>query len=266
MTSQYDSIGARYNTIKQLPVAVVERENVKAAVLPYLRRKSKTRVLDLACGTGFYSQILLSWGAGYVHGVDLSAQMIEVAKQTMSEEQRQKRLLRFSVGDAGSLGEMEGEGPFDLIIGSWLLNYAANLDEMTQMFRTIKDNLGPRGVFVGVTPHPLEDVDAYARTLNDHFEDHMATWKVAVKYFERLESGEGWRAEVVVQGETPVSFTNFHLRKSIYEEAARRSGLEGKLSWKEVEVPPEAYKMTETSPRYWDDYNRFCFGIFIVEK
>jgi SAM-dependent methyltransferase len=264
MTSQYDSIGARYNSIKQLPVAVVERENVKAAVLPYLKATTHARVLDLACGTGFYSQHLLSWGAAYVHGVDLSSQMVEVARQTLAEEQKQKGTLQFSVGDAGSLGKLPDEEPFHLVTGSWLLNYASNLDEMTLMFRTISDNLQPGGLFIGVTPHPVEDIDGYAKTANDCFDDHLKLWQVAVKFLDKLDVG--WRTEVVARGEHPVSFTNYHLRKSIYEEAARKGGMMGKLTWENVDVPPEAAGMVKTLPDYWNDYHNFCFGVLTVEK
>lgn len=266
MTSQYDSIGARYNTIKQLPIAIVERENVKDAVLPYLGNLDSPRALDLACGTGLYSQNLLQWGAAYVHGVDLSTSMVEVAKQTITAEQQQKAVLKFDVGNAVTLGKIKDEEPFDLVTGSWLLNYSGDLEEMTQMFRSISDNLKPGGVFVGVTPHPTEDVDAYAGMANDVFQEHLEMWCVGVKYFEKLASGEGWRTEVVGHGDPPVSFTNFHLKRSVYEEAARRGGMTGKLTWKDVEVPQEALEKTKESPGYWHMYNEFCLGVLIVEK
>lgn len=266
MTTQYDTIGARYNSIKQLPVAIVERENMKAAVLPYLSTTTNARVLDLACGTGFYSQHLLSWGAAYVHGIDLSSQMVEVARQTLSEEQKQKGTLHFSVGDAGSLGKVPDEDPFHLVTGSWLLNYASNLDEMTRMFRTISHNLPPGGVFIGVTPHPVEDIDAYATSANECFDDHLRLWQVAVRFLDKLDWNVGWRTEVVARGEHPVSFVNYHLRKGIYEEAARKGGMMGKLAWRNVDVPVEAAEMVKLLPDYWDDYHDFCFGVLTVEK
>jgi SAM-dependent methyltransferase len=266
MTSQYDSIGARYNSIKQLPVAIVERENMKAAVLPYLEATTGARVLDLACGTGYYSQYLLSWGATYVHGIDLSLQMIEVAKQTLAEEQKEKGTLRFSVRDAGSLGKVPNEELFHLVTGSWLLNYASNLDEMIRMFRTISDNLQPGGMFVGITPHPVEDIDSYAKAANDSFDKHLELWQVAVRFLDKLGLNVGWRTEVIARGEHSVSFTNFHLKKSIYEEAARKGGMMGKLTWKHIDVPPETAEMVKALPDYWKDYRNFCFGVLTVEK
>lgn len=59
MSTQYDGIGTSYDEMRKLPVALLERSNVQAAVTPYIHG---ARVLDLACGTGYYSQFLLTLG------------------------------------------------------------------------------------------------------------------------------------------------------------------------------------------------------------
>ena len=51
MSTQYDDIGSAYDEMKKLPVAILERENVKAALAPHIHG---AKVLDLACGTGYY--------------------------------------------------------------------------------------------------------------------------------------------------------------------------------------------------------------------
>jgi len=74
--ASYDTIGEKYLLVKEIPTAIAERSNLHAAVSPHV---NGARVLDLACGTGYYSKLLLEWGASSVLGVDLSAAMIEVA-------------------------------------------------------------------------------------------------------------------------------------------------------------------------------------------
>jgi len=83
MSTQYNAIGTRYNDMKALPAVKLERSNTKEAVNPYVQ---EANVLDLACGTGYYSLAMLEWGARNVVGVDISEAMVEGAK-------RQRRLL-----------------------------------------------------------------------------------------------------------------------------------------------------------------------------
>lgn len=52
-------------------------------------------------------------------------------------------------------------GPFDIVLGAWLLNYASSADEMTETYTTIAMNLSPNGHFIGLTPHPSNDMHAY---------------------------------------------------------------------------------------------------------
>lgn len=53
MSTQYDDIGATYEEMRQLPIAILQDANVEAAVAPFIK---SAKVLDLACGTGYYSK------------------------------------------------------------------------------------------------------------------------------------------------------------------------------------------------------------------
>ena len=266
MASQYDEIGAKYNVFKRLPTSIVEEENVKDAILPYFSKLDNPRVLDLACGTGYYSHKLLQWGAGYVYGIDLSTSMVEVARQTVSKEQKQEGVLRFSAGNALTLGKIPDEERFDMATGFWLLNYSSNLDEMTQMFRSISANLKDGGVFVGITPHPTDDVTAFADMTNEAQRTQETRWGVRVNYYEELESKEGWRTEVIGGVEHKVAFKNFHLKKSVYEEGARAGGMKGKLIWRKIQLPQEA--LDKMGPAFWELYftKGPHMGVIVVEK
>lgn len=241
MHSQYDKIGSKYGAVKKLVTSMVEEENIRDAVQPLLTSIAKPRVLDLACGTGYYSSRAADWGAEYVLGIDQSQAMVSAAKtQVVCEKDHPnyEDKVKFKVGDALSQGKVEGEEPFDVVMGCWLLNYASNLDEMSRMFRTISANLKEGGVFVGLTPAVEEDVDAMAERWPGIQARFPSDFPVRVRYYERLPSGEGWKAEITntTEEEEEITFRNYHLKQSVYEQGARLAGFKRKLEWRDLTI------------------------------
>lgn len=267
MAPQYDAIGSKYAVFKTLPTSIVEKENVRQAILPYISKSPYPRVLDLACGTGYYSKNVIDWGADYVLGIDISSSMVDAAKDLISQDDKYAGKVNFKVGNALNLGKLDGEEPFDIVIGAWLLNYASNLDEMTNMFQSISANLKKGGVCVALTPPVAEDVDVVVKRWMETQVDFRETFPIRVNYFERLESGLGWRTEVSnTTGGEKVSFRTFNLKKSVYEQAARKGGLGGDLTWPEVIIPEEA--RMALAEDVWETYVRAGrhMAILVVEK
>ena len=60
---QYDTIQGPYDYIRTASIALIERENVHEKVAPFIKN---ARVLELACGSGFYTYSFLEWGASSV--------------------------------------------------------------------------------------------------------------------------------------------------------------------------------------------------------
>lgn len=71
MSTQYDTIQAPYDELRTSSIAQIECNNVQEAVAPFIKDAS---VLDLACGSGFYSYAFLRWGANKVVGVEYVSQ------------------------------------------------------------------------------------------------------------------------------------------------------------------------------------------------
>jgi hypothetical protein len=75
----------------------------------------------------------------------------------------------FRVGGCTTPLNLES-GPFNLVFGAWLLNYAATAEEQLEMWRNIHGNLRPGGRFIGITPNvhmnpvdqPIDDRYGYA--------------------------------------------------------------------------------------------------------
>jgi ubiquinone/menaquinone biosynthesis C-methylase UbiE len=75
---QYDTIQGPYDYIRGASIALIERENVRETVETFIE---KARILELACGSGFYTYSFLEWGASSVLGVDISSVMIDEARR-----------------------------------------------------------------------------------------------------------------------------------------------------------------------------------------
>lgn len=265
MASQYDEIGSKYASFKTLPTSMIEEASLKEAIQPWLAKFPHARVLDLACGTGFYSKKLLDWGAGYVLGVDSSTGMVEAARETFRNDNSYTGEVSFRVGNALDMGRIQDEEPFDIIIGVWLLNYSSSLEQMTSMYRTVSENLKDGGMFIALTPPPAEDVDEHAKDWTKATNQYSDALLVRVDYYEKLQSGQGWKTEIssLIEG-AQFSFRNFHLRKSIYEEAARSGGLKGRLDWKEPTIPELVATATDGFSKMYVETRHV--GILTVEK
>ncbi|MEM7441743.1 MAG: class I SAM-dependent methyltransferase [Pseudomonadota bacterium] len=112
-------------------------------------------ILDLACGEGRLSRVLMERGANSVIGLDISGEMIARALEQnepggpgpyypgLSYRQLDARDETFALAS-----------PVDLVTALYLLHYAADLDELGQMCRLIARNLKPGGRFVTFTVSP----------------------------------------------------------------------------------------------------------------
>jgi predicted RNA methylase len=55
-----------------------------ARYLPIKNKVHGAKILDLGCGNGYSSKLLLSWGASSVVGIDSSPDAIEYAKKNIA--------------------------------------------------------------------------------------------------------------------------------------------------------------------------------------
>src|SRR5262249_53067422 len=78
MNSEYDPLAAAYQRSKLLPFRVYSEIPNHLESLGDVRDR---HVLDLACGEGFYTRLIRRAGAARVVGVDLSAEMIGLARE-----------------------------------------------------------------------------------------------------------------------------------------------------------------------------------------
>ncbi|KAH8680776.1 S-adenosyl-L-methionine-dependent methyltransferase [Xylariales sp. PMI_506] len=240
-TTQYDAFATSYDLLWRVPAV--------RPLLPLLITKlssigpfTNASGLDLACGTGLGLRLLRAQGASELVGVDLSPQMLEVAKNTT-----QSAILHLAdcTKPLDHLGLQPGS--FDVVLGMWLLNYCPSSVELGGMWANIATYLKPGGKFVGI----IENHDIVHPT-------SVRDFKYGAKESDvkELANGQGWSVHVAFQTKFPIEFDAFRLRKEILESEAAKVGMVdieySKPQWNEVkQVMSEGFGGEDGKAEAW---------------
>jgi len=119
-------------------------------VLAALGDLKDRRVLDLGCGEGYVARMLLESGADFVHGFDISAEMVQLARGAITDESRPR--LRFEVRNLSSGLDLPAAS-FDDAVAVFLFNYLT-LQQTSEVLANVTRLVRPGGRFVFTVPHP----------------------------------------------------------------------------------------------------------------
>ena len=115
-------------------------------ILPNIKRlagiKKGTKVLDLACGQGFFSQTFVLEG-GEVVGVDLSTKLIETAKKNIPN-------AKFFASPAHKL-PMVPDNSLDVVT---IILAIQNIENVSEVFKEVSKKLKKGGKLLLVLNHP----------------------------------------------------------------------------------------------------------------
>lgn len=230
---QYDEIGEAYEGFKALPL---EQYVVVPSFLALVGDVSGRSVLDLASGTGFYSREFRRRGAAEVLGIDISGEMVAVARQL---EESDPLGVRYEVGDVADLRSVEQ--PFDVALAVQLLNYAQDIATTERMCRALHRSLKPGGELFLLNQSP----------------DFRFDGPTPERY--------GFRSELTgAQGETgpqvrttalldpPVSFTANLPRREVYEKCLGAAGFR-ELTWVPLTVSEAGERAFDAD--FWSDFH-----------
>ena len=257
MSTQYDNIGAAYGEMHKMPAHRLADANLELTLKPLVAGK---KVLDLASGLGRYSRPLASkWGANHVLGVDISSAMIEAARKATPIQDYGNK-VEYQLGDC-SKPTQYSQGPFDVVLGSWFLNYAPDYATQLEMWKNVAINLAPGGTFVGVVPPATEDPKAYTLAVEEQRPYKLGT--IIAQFVGELPDGVTTR---IVAGVEPqdVVFDQYHMKKSVYERAAREAGMGGEFEWRGL-IIPDNVKDDPMAPE-WQTYLEVPNCSFLVVK
>jgi toxoflavin synthase len=238
MNSQYDSLAGAYTRLN------TERPDRACIMVPtaqkYLGAVSGD-VLDLACGSGFYTRQLKAWGARSVLGVDISAEMIRLAEAEDVDG------VQYLAADVATMGVL---GSFDLAFAGFLLHYAPNVDGLRAMCAGIAANLksGSRLVAFNENPYfPVHTTEKYS---------------VQARALGPIEDGVVIERTHFRNGKKDFSFRHFHYEPETYAAALRDAGF--------IDVQWGPFVMGDGAEAgvgkgFWDEYVSGEFSIAVLE-
>ncbi|MFI6445638.1 class I SAM-dependent methyltransferase [Kitasatospora sp. NPDC050543] len=229
---QYDEIGEAFEGFKSLPLM---RYGEVPSFLDMVGDVSGRSVLDLACGTGFYSREFRRRGAADVFGVDISVEMIAAAREI---EQRDPLGARYEAGDVAELRPLDRR--FEIAVGVQCLNYAENIAAMERMCRNIHRSLVPGGEFFVLAQKPDYRFDC--PTLDKYGFRCEPTG-------EAIETGPRVRVTALLDPQ-PISIVTTAPRREVYEECLRATGF-SELKWVPLQVSEAGIR--EFGEDFWVD-------------
>ncbi|QSB16415.1 class I SAM-dependent methyltransferase [Natronosporangium hydrolyticum] len=146
----------------------------RPAVLAALGPVAGLTVLDLGCGPGLYAAELLARGAARVVGVDVSPEMVRLARAEVATD-----AATFHCQDLQSPLSWAADGEFDAAVMPLVIHH---LDDRVAALREAARALRPGGRLVVSTAHPVHD---WLRQGGSYFavrrieEEWNSSWQVA---------------------------------------------------------------------------------------
>lgn len=232
MSAQYDAIAEAYRRSKNSPLRV----HVEAYSFAQLVGDvGGCDVLDLACGDGFYTRRLRRRGARRVVGVDISPEMIRLAREA---EAAKPLGIEYVCAPVESMPHL---GRFDHVVAAYLLHYSEDVEQLTAMCRNIAAHLPPGGRFVALNENPDQPAERY--TGYDQYGFNKTC---------EMPRREGslityW----MIAGRETFRFEARWYSRDTYERALRQAGF-GEIRWVPLSLDPAG--IAEQGADYWREY------------
>ena len=141
---QYQSVANEYDQTLEFPYRKHVEIPTTCSLIGDVRLK---HALDLACGTGCYTRYLRSKGA-FVYGVDISAEMIRIAKNIELKHPLGIQYFQQNVLRLNKIGD------YDLITAIYLFHYFSTEDQLIRCCQNISMNLKNKGRFLTYVLNP----------------------------------------------------------------------------------------------------------------
>ena len=153
VTAMYEQHGAAYSK-KRLSGGLLFNDYIEAPVvremLGSVKRLAGANVLDIGCGPGVYSRLLLNSSAN-VLGVDSSAAMLNATRDYCMADANAKCGIGRFVHSSFESVDLKGE-QFDLILATFMLSY---FHDLSLAFAKMREHLAPHGRVIASMLHPV---------------------------------------------------------------------------------------------------------------
>lgn len=190
---------------------------------------------DFGSGTGLYSRMMIDLGAVYARAIDGDRKMTE---QAMLESVLYREMIEF---ETAWIQDTQGKGDCQVALGTYLLNYARTLEELTAYCRAIASHLTDDGIFIAFSNNPHER----------HSGVDLSKFGFRKVHFADTDGdSDGARIHVLIDGlSDPI--VAYNLFPASYVEAFRRAGLT--LHWGGVKLHPSQASHQEHWSEFFDE-------------
>lgn len=223
MTAAYDAIARDYQRSKASPLRAAIESWTIDRLLGDIRGAA---IFDAGCGDGFHARRLKSAGATRIAGVDVSAAMIELARD---EERRVPLGIQYQCCAVEDLPDLACAGAFDVVLAAYLLHYSPSAVVLARMCQRLANVLAPGGRLVALVDNPDQTTADYAGYAPYGFD------KLAAE--PRAEASR--ISYSLVAGRQMIRFDTYYYARSRYEQVLHDAGF-GAIAWHPLQLDPAA--------------------------
>ncbi len=241
MNTQYAQIANAYEASFKIPL---RKESEGYSFFRLLGDPGGKSVLDLACGTGFYTREIKKRGAETVVGVDNSEDMLRIAEAVEAENPLG---IRYVTQD---IVNMDNLGSFDICTAMYLMNYAPDKASLVNMCKKIAENLKPGGRLISFQLNPDINLD----------DGYYKKYEMLAYGNNGLKDADNYEFALILSGEISPRIKAFYWSRESLEFALQEAGFNS-LNW----VAPQVSKTgIETfGAQHWQDYLDYPHCLFI---
>lgn len=170
----------------------------------------KGNAIDLACGTGAISKMLLDLGFNVV-GVDKSKYMINIAKEKLKKYNDK---ISFIIDDLRTFNTSK---KFNFGVSFYdSLNYLLSIDDLTKVFENIYNHLYPGAYFL-FDMNTKEHVSVVSRTPERSFEDEGKNITLNFSGQDNI-----WGLDILIKNGNNVELKEKHLERGYSSEEIKQ--------------------------------------------
>lgn len=230
---QYDGIAESYQRARTRSSVVDVFEHTLFYGLGEVSGKS---AVDLACGAGSITRRLKSSGTRRTVGIDVSAEMIRLARE---QEELSPLGIEYQVRAVQELSFVE---EFDLATAIFLLNYAESSQDLLVMCQAIYRSLKANRRFLAISDN-ISKCTANGEIFRKYgfaFPGNRPTSDADSLVCELQMSADAWMR---------INARYFH--RETYEWALKTAGFR-EIRWRELVIPQDLF--IEEGPEYWSSF------------
>lgn len=243
MTTDYNQIANQYKKAKEQPWWT---RSVLYSMMKLIGDLSGKSVVDVACGEGWLTRELRKVSASEVVGVDISEEVIELARR---QEAREPLGIEYRVEDARVT---ESAQQFDLSVSTCLLVYAHDREELDVMCRGLARRIKSGGRFVTLIVNP----DLYS--MPAHPPDYRKYGFQARLHDSVYECAPFvWTIHL---DDSSIEIENYYMSIAAHESALHNAEFR-EVAFHHLTLAPDPQAREEGS--YWEDFLKYPPAIMI---